>query len=363
MKIGDLLLKRGWVEWEPLALAIDDQRGTGVRMASFLVARGDVDFDDASRALAEQLGAAPALRRHLERRDPALTTALPVRVARKLIALPLGRLPSGALVVCVRDPSPAVRAELASVAGTVVLAVAPARYLERIVANTYPRGMSAEHDIAMDVDDEPADSGFELVDDGGDSDDSDAADFAIDIEVPSEPVKPVSTSRALPVEFKAKATGPAAVRDALDATLAACREIDERGWLLDVVMEYIAKRWAASILFEIRDRRAAGVRGHGSKLKPATIKTFVLALDEPSVVQLARDERRPVDRLPDPPGEDDTSLASALACQMPYAVPITRGDSIAYVLVVGDPIGKDPEETEIDLGMLVEAVGDALVRL
>jgi hypothetical protein len=33
------------------------------------------------------------------------------------------------------------------------------------------------------------------------------------------------------------------------------------------------------------------------------------------------------------------------------------------VIVVGDPIDKDPEETEIDLGLLIEGVSDALARL
>ena len=46
MRIGELLLKRGLVEWEPLALAIADHRAANARIVSFLVAKGDLDFDD-----------------------------------------------------------------------------------------------------------------------------------------------------------------------------------------------------------------------------------------------------------------------------------------------------------------------------
>lgn len=353
------------MDWESFAQALADQRGTGIRLASFLVARRVIDFDEGSRALAERHGVAAALRRHLEKRDREAVRIVPAALARRLCALPLGRMANGTLIVCVRDPSPEVHAELVRVVGgQIALAIAPAQYLERLVAGSFPPGASGELEIPVDLDDADAEvvSGldFELEDDDGAGGD---LDFAIDIEVPSEPVKSVSTSRALPVAFKAPTAGATPARDSLDATLAACKEIDELPWLLDVIMEYVTKRWAAALLVEIRERRAVGVRGHGSKLKPATIKTFVVALDEPSIIQLARDERRIIEVLSDPPSDDDLSLASALAGTAVIAAPITKGDAVAYVLVVGDPIDKDPEETPIDLSMLTEAVGEALARL
>ncbi len=357
-RIGEILLQHGWVDWESFAQALADQKGTGVRLASFLVARGDIDFDEGSRALGERHGVAAALRRHLERRDREAPRVLPVALARRLCALPIGRLANGTLIICVRDPSAQAHAELARVVGgKVALAIAPAKYLERLVEGAYPPGTSGELEIPIDLDaDEPevlSGLDFDLVDD-----EPADLDFAIDIDMP------VNTSRALPVAFKAPAAGATSPpRDSLDATLAACKDIDELPWLLDVVMEYVAKRWTGALLVEIRERRGIGVRGHGAKLKLTTIKTFVVALDDPSIIQLARDTRRIIEALPDPPSEDDTSLAGALASTAIMAAPIIKGDAVAYVLAVGDPIDKDPDETRIDLGMLVEAVGEALARL
>jgi hypothetical protein len=363
MRIGELLLERRSVEWGALALALDDHAGTGIRLASFLVARGEVDFEDASRALGEQHRVAAALRRHIERRDPEVAGTLPVALARRHCALPLGRLANGTLIICVRDPSAELQAELArAVGGEVTIAVAPAKYLERLVENAYPPGTSGELEIPVDLDDsDEAEDLSGLAFDLPPDDDSAAdagVDFAIDIDEPSEVAAArasASTSRALPVAFTAPAAGA--------ASQAACKDIDELPWLLDVVMDYVAKRWSGALLVEIRERRGVGVRGHGARLKPAAIKTFVVALDEPSIIQLARDERRIIETLPDPPSEDDASLAAALAGTAVVAAPILNGEAVSYVLAVGDPIDKDPDETPIDLGLLTEAVGDALARL
>ncbi len=360
MRIGEILLHHKWVEWEPFALAITDHAASGKRFVSYLVARGEVDFDDASRALAEQHGVSAALRRHLERRDEAAAKLIPAIVARRLVAVPLGRVSNGTLVICVRDPSDEVLAELArEVEGEIALAVAPATYVERIVRVAYPPGASGEFDIPLEVD-EP-----EHVLEPDAEDDADI-DLPIDIEMPPEkPARP--KSKALPVQFKAKPKGTATpARDSLDATIAALKDIDELPWMLDVVMEYVAKRWQSSLLVELRERRAVGVRGHGAKLKPAAIKTFVIDLDEPSVVASARNERRIIESEPDlesEPSENDAAISTALGAYAVVAAPITRGDTVAYVLAVGDPVGKDREETPIDLSLLIEAVSDALARM
>jgi len=370
MRIGELLLKRGWVEWEPLALAIADHRATNARIVSFLVAKGDVDFDDASRALAEQHGCAAALRRHLENRQRDALREVPARLARQLCALPLGRLVDGTLIVCVRDPSDDVVAQLARVVdGVVALAVAPSKYLERLVHASYPPGTSGEMDILVEV--EPPDDpelSFDLLDESEPADEA-AADFSIDIELPPEPEKKVSTSKPLPVEIKKRAPTVGPARDPLDAMMSACKDIDELPWLLDVVMEYVSKRWSSALLVELRERRAVGLRGHGPKLRPAAVKTFVIDLDEPSLIRTAREERRVVELPPadwESPAEQteaEATIATALAGNHLVAAPLTKGDAVTYVLVVGDPLGKDPEETSIDLGLLIEAVSEALARL
>lgn len=368
MRIGELLLKRGWVEWEPLALAIADHRAANARIVSFLVAKGDVDFDDASRALAEQHGCAAALRRHLENRQREALRELPARVARQLCALPLGRLVNGTLIVCVRDPSDEVVAQLARVVdGVLALAVAPAKYLERLVHASYPPGTSGELDIIVEVGPPEAaeDLSYDLIDENADE----AADFSIDIELPPEPEPKLSTSKPLPVEIKKRAATVGHERDPLDAMMSACKDIDELSWLLDVVMEYVGKRWSSALLVELRERRAVGLRGHGPKLSPSAVKTFVLDLDEESVIRTVREQREIIEVPPadwESPAEQteaETLITTALASTHLVAAPLTNGDAVAYVLVVGDPIGKDPEETSIDLGLLIEAVSEALARL
>ena len=281
--------------WEQLYLATQDHEASGLRLVSFLVARGAVDFDHASQALAEQTGVAAALRRHLERRDREAPRSIPVEMGRRLCALPLGRHSSGPLIVCVRDPSPAVQAELARAAGDVALAVAPAAYLERLVERAYPAGMSGEIPIDADVE-------ADLAEDLDDEIDELVDDIDIPIEVAAAEYKTLPIKKLMPVVSSAP--------DPLDACIAALRDIDEVNWLFDVVLAYVEKRWTASAVFDAHGER---VRGHGTALAAAS----------PNAVQL----------------------------------------SSAYRLVVGDPIGRDPDDTEGDLAVLAEAAGDVLARI
>lgn len=366
MQVGEILLRHGWVEWEPLALALTDQadlaeragpRGTRIRLCSLLVSRGAVDFDHAARALGEHFGCAAVLRRHLERRDRHLPSLLRTELARKLVALPIGRMASGALVVCVRDPSPALHAALVrALKQEVVIAVAPASYVERLVARAY-----ADVEVPIEVGEpviEPAnDFDIEL-------DDSADDDLAIDIEEAPEPAAPAPRHRPLPVEIKPvarPATEPPA-RDSLDALIASFPDIDDREWLFDAVMGYVAKRWTAAVLLAIGERRATGLRGHGRRLKPHTTRTLGLPLAESSLVQLARDERRVADDWIAEPGRGYVELLAALEDPAhPVAAPIRAGDAIAYVLVVGDPL--EDGDSVADLEVLAEAMSDVLERI
>jgi len=362
MRIGEILFDRGWISWESLVLAIGDHRQIGLRLCSYLVARRTISFDQAAVALAEQHGVSALLRRHLERRDRGVVPLLPAALARKHVALPIGRMSDGALIVCTRDPSPTVRSELGrAIAGALVLAVTPARAIEHLVAQAYPHGASAEIEIPIELDDGEL---TELdVDDVLDGEHDDAlADFAIDIEMPAKPAAPVSSSRSLPVEIKPDAAASVS-RDPLEVAIAACHDIDELGWLLDVVMAYVAGRWRSSLLFEVRERRAIGIRGHGGRIGPTAIRTFVIDLDDPSLLQRARDQRGPVAAVEPAASEDDESLVAALGCSHPVVQPMLEGEVLAYLLVVGEPIERDPEETESDLGLLSDAMHDALARL
>jgi hypothetical protein len=394
MRIGDILLAHRWVDWEQLALAVGDQAdlaersgrgGSRIRLCSMLVSRGVLDFDDASRALGERFGCAAVLRRHLERRDKHVAALLPPHSARRLAVLPIGRLVNGALIVCARDPSPALQAALArALKQDVVIAVAPASYLERLVERTYAGDIDLTIDVTEpvsdvytlgefdieDADDELAELDVVEADDDGDFaidiDAPDLDDFAIDVDIPEEAAKRARQSRPLPVEIRpiARAATEPPVRDSLDATIAAFGDIDDLEWLFDVVMGYVAKRWSSALLLSIGERRAVGLRGHGRRLKPATTSAFALPLSEPSLVQLARDEARVVDEAPLDTGRGHQSLLDALDKPVhAVAVPFTRDGQVVFVLVVGDPVEGDNTDAVLDLEVLAEATSLAVARL
>lgn len=138
MQIGQILVEQGWVAPAALARALADQPKLGRRICSILILRGELDPDNAARALAQQHGVPGVLQKHLEHRDLTLIDVLPAAFARNQVALPIGRTSLGALIVCVRDPRPDVQAAIAAaVSGRVVVAVAPAYQLEHLVGETY----------------------------------------------------------------------------------------------------------------------------------------------------------------------------------------------------------------------------------
>lgn len=155
MQIGQILVEQNWVEPEALARALAEQRATGKRICSLLIARGLLDPDNAARALANQHNVPGVLQKHLDNRDQTLARLLPPAFARACFALPIGRTRNNELIVCVRDPRPELRAIIAStVGGPVVIAVAPAYQLEQLVKRTYeamPSTLRAS-EASVDVD-------------------------------------------------------------------------------------------------------------------------------------------------------------------------------------------------------------------
>ncbi|HEY4057090.1 MAG TPA: hypothetical protein VGM39_10805 [Kofleriaceae bacterium] len=148
-RIGEILLKRGWIGAELLERALAKQAASGMRTCSFLIACGAIDADTASRALGEQHGVLAVLQRHLERRDRSLAKLLPADTAQLYTALPIGRMASGEIIVCLRDPKPELRGVLMrAMKEKVVLAVAPATQLDALVVEEYGDGAS-EFDVDM----------------------------------------------------------------------------------------------------------------------------------------------------------------------------------------------------------------------
>jgi len=324
MRIGQLLIERGWASRDAIAEAVAALPASHTRLCSLLVERGVLAFDDASRALGEQHGSAAVMLRHLERRDPTVAALLPSRVARNLVAIPIGRLGTGALIVCVRDPARSTLATLTSVLGDApVMAVAPARWVERLVAEVYAPRESV--DIPIEVDAEP---------------------------VPAVTPKPRAMSVMIPVVRAAPA------RDSLDGTLAAFRDIDDANWLFDVAMTYVATRWRAALLLAMNDKRAIGVRGHG--ISANAVRTLVIEIADAAMLEQARSQRRIVDEVPEEKGSEHGELVAVLGLT-PIIAPI--GERASHVLAVGEPLDGDREGAVVDLGLLTEAMAEALARM
>jgi hypothetical protein len=139
MRVGEILLKHGWVSEDDLASAVADQAIAGKRLCSLLIVRGVIEADQAHRALAEQFGVSAALMKHLDNRDRALAKELPTNIARAHFALPLGRMRDGEIVICVRDPKPHSQEAFEQFLKTpVLITVAAAHSLEPLIDLTYP---------------------------------------------------------------------------------------------------------------------------------------------------------------------------------------------------------------------------------
>jgi hypothetical protein len=326
MRVGELLLQRGWVSRESIARAVADQKRTKSRLCSQLVANGALEQDKASQVLGELHGCAAVMKRHLDGRDESLASLLPGDKARELVAIPIGRLSAGALIVCVRDPSPVLQGKLAWMLDEEpVLAVAPAAIVEALIDRVY------EIDIPIDIDEPPA-------------------------------PRPAPKKRALSVVVPIIA--PVAARDALDTTIAAFREIDDLEWLFDVATQYLAKAWSASLLVALRDKRAVGARGHGTRVTPAAVRTYVVDIEDSALIATARRERRIlVEDLPLDFGDEQELITTMLGTETPIVAPIIGNDAVTHVLLLGEPVDKDREDAVVDLGLLAEALGEAVARI
>jgi hypothetical protein len=148
MRIGEILLREGWVYPDELESALADQKVVGRRLCSMLILRGHLEPDQAAKALAEQHGVSAALVKHLEHREKALTKLLPGNIARVHGAIPLGRMRDGEIVICVRDPKPQSQGTFERILNKpVLIVVAAACSIEPLIEQAYPPAVT--QDFAM----------------------------------------------------------------------------------------------------------------------------------------------------------------------------------------------------------------------
>jgi Type II secretion system (T2SS), protein E, N-terminal domain len=104
--LGAILLRKGWVSHERLDAGLEAARISGMRLGETLLARGWLFEPELAWALAEQFGLRYVdLVRHPL--DPNAARLLPLEVGRRMFAVPVRFMDSGAIEVAVGDPGDA----------------------------------------------------------------------------------------------------------------------------------------------------------------------------------------------------------------------------------------------------------------
>jgi type IV pilus assembly protein PilB len=114
--LGAILLKKGYVTHDRLDAALEAARISGMRLGETLLARGWLFEPELACALAEQFGLryVDLVRHPLDRGAARL---LPLEVARRMFAVPVRFMDSGAVEVAVGDPADVDHTTLEQVLG------------------------------------------------------------------------------------------------------------------------------------------------------------------------------------------------------------------------------------------------------
>ena len=395
MRIGELLVEQRKLRQSELTRALSE-KPADKRLCSFLISRGLIDFDDASRALGEQKGVPSALAKHLAGRDEKLAELIPAELGRVSCALPIGRTSQGAVIVCVRDPGSQVLAALRqATSAEIIMVIAPANRLEHLVLSAYGTAPSDELDVDFSttgmgdnqlmnppsvaraaaasllpplpdmsaLDPESVRLALTDLDDVRvDKDPTQSGQLPKFINSPTPPPPrvaenpPIATPRRSSTMSDPKATRPMS----LGAMSVGLEHATTREAATDLVLAYVATRWSTGLVLAIRDKSAIGYRGHGVSM-PDLVS---VPLSVPSTVQRAVETKFVSAERPVSPAQE--ALVRALSePATPAAAPVlVKGQPVA-VIAVGDPIDRDTtvELAAADLGMLAEALGTAYQRI
>ena len=392
MRIGEILVDKRWVEPAALRRALAELRPGQKRTCSLLISKGLLDPDNAARALAEQHGVSGVLQRHLEHRDDELCRVIPGEAARRLVALPIGHTRIGELIVCVRDPSAEVKAELGKlIQGPILIAVAPASQLEELVAKVYPDS------VDIDISTRPIEirsldqmrtmelGTLKLVE----LDDQRVVKDASQVVLPRTtsatsglpsppPDRPKGGTMATMAPRRSSGTNmaiprtmsgtsglsaalapppppPPPVEDAVAALAAATSRDDATA----IAMKYVASRWTHAVLLALQAGTAIGYRGHGPEASDANLRALRIPLTAPTIVKLACDAKRIVSAPGEVLGEPlGGFLGKPAECS---GAPIKVGSQIACVLVVGAAISEQATSAA-HLDRLATALAQAYER-
>ena len=114
--LGTILLRKGWISHDKLDAALEASRISGMRLGETLLARGWLFEPELACALAEQHGLRYVdLVRHPL--DPNTARMLPLEVARRMFAVPVRFVESGAVEVAIADPADVDSAAIEQILG------------------------------------------------------------------------------------------------------------------------------------------------------------------------------------------------------------------------------------------------------
>lgn len=131
-----------------------------------------------------------------------------------------------------------------------------------------------------------------------------------------------------------------------------------RDQLLDAAFAALEPRWAAAVLFTVKDSAALGQRGFGGQLTEHIVETMVVPLQSPSLLRAAWQRRELVSG--DVPGAVQERLLRQLGGGPAYAVPIEITGRIVAVLLAASPRDEDAVS---ELTALARELGSHLGRL
>jgi len=341
MKIGELLLLKERIDPWALSHALKEQLHTRQRIVSMLISRALLDPDEGAMLLSDQLGYPAALQRHLERRDQSVLELLPPQLGSRWVVLPLAYARTGAVVVVARDPTPILGAALEhAMRASVVLSVTPSLQLERMVRAAYG-GAGTEEEPMPQHAPSMSDIGQIRLED--------------DTPLPKSRGRSVSHMFAVP-ELPERA--PLQV-SALDTTLADIDRAITFSAVERLVMAYAQRRWRAALLMKVHGVRALGMRGHGPQISDP--EKVTLPLSGPSMLSIARDTKHPTKHTPASDIQDELHSLLGLP-RAPVAAPVLAADEVEAVLVVGDVIDGNANDSLAEVDRLADALGAAFVR-
>jgi hypothetical protein len=333
MRIGELLLQQKKLQRADLERVAAEVK-PGECLVSTLIRRGLIDFDDGARALGEQMGAPCALAKHITGRDKTVVKLIPAELGRAACALPIGRTSGGALIVCVREPTPALKVQLEAAARCdVLMVVTPVRRLQDLVEQEYGRSPVEEFDVDFSSSVEVVPPPKMPPPPDMDALDPDSVRLALTDLDDARVDKDFTQSGQFTIP-RAPTMPP---RMTIEVVRAAFDRAQTRDAATDSAVGFLAGHWTAGLVLLVREGAAVGYRGHNVRL-PETVRV-------------------PYGQLPTLSRALKPALATSAS---PAVVPVLVKGAPVAVIAAGDPLG---DADEAMLGKLAELLSRTYERL